>query len=673
MKFSKCIAIVCLLSSTILSAQSDQEKYEKEFDRAEKIFSSVYKDGQGESRTYYKGAYADALPILLELHKLDPTNMNVAFKIGVCYMNSRSSRLKAIPFFSKAATTVAEDTKGGSHKEKNAPFVAHKFLGDVYHLNYQFDKAIESYNNYIAVMAANKDTDKKILAETNRKIEMCKTGKYLVAAPVKIKIENLSANVNSSYAEYGAVLSADQNSMFFTSRRPETTTATKDDEGNYMEDIYMSVKTKTGWAKATNIGAPVNSERNEATIAISPDAQTILIYRDITGNGDIYSTTLDGDVWTAPLILNDNINTNNWEPSACISADGNTIYFVSNKPGGYGGRDLYTSKKTEKGDWGKATNMGANINTEFEEDAPFIHPDGMTLSFSSEGHSTMGGFDIFTSLFSEDGTWSAPVNVGSPINTTDDDIYYVVSPNSKTAYFTSFRESGIGEKDNYMATFLNRKETPLTLIKGTVTDETGKLAKKVEITVTDNETGQVVGVYHTNSKTGKFLFILTPGKNYNITYQTPGSLFYSENMEIPKNSNYYEIDRSISLGPITVGSTIALNNIFFDFDKATLRTLSNVEIKNLVLLLKSNPNLKVEIAGHSDGKGDDAYNQKLSEERAQAVVNRLSESGIDASRMIAKGYGKTMPVADNKTAAGKDNPAGRQLNRRVELKVTKID
>ena len=307
------------------------------------------------------------------------------------------------------------------------------------------------------------------------------------------------------------------------------------------------------------------------------------------------------------------------------------------------------------------------------EHGPFIHPNGVTLSFSSNGHNTMGGFDIFTSLLSDDGTWSEPINVGYPINTTDDDIFYVISPDGLKAYFTSFREGGLGEKDNYMATFLDRKEIPLTLMTGVVNDESGKAAKKVEITVTDNETGQVVGIYHTNSKTGKFLFILTPGKNYNITYQAQGHLFYSENREISKVSSYYEINTAISLDPIVVGSKIVLNNIFFDFDKSTLRTLSNVELRNLVLLLKSNPNMKVEISGHTDSKGSADYNQKLSEERAQAVVTRLAENGINADRMQAKGYGKTMPAAPNKKINGSDNPEGRQLNRRVELKITKID
>jgi outer membrane protein OmpA-like peptidoglycan-associated protein/Tol biopolymer transport system component len=673
MKTIHFFAFISLFIGSTLNAQNNNEDFQKDFNTAEKIFNKVYQNGKDEALTYSKGGYSAALPLILSLYKEDTLNMNLAFKLGVCYLSSKRHRIDAIAYFSKAITAITNNYEGSSYKERNAPLITYKFLGDAYHLNYQFDEAIAVYKKYIAEMAENKNTDKALLDEANRKIEMCKTAKILVASPVKVKIENLGATVNSIYADYSPVLSADQQTLFFTSRREGSTGGQKDEEGNFFEDIYMSTKTKTGWSTAMGIGAPINTDGNEATVGLSPDGQTILIYKDDNGDGNIYSTSLNGDIWAKPVKLNENINSKYWEPSAFISADGSTLYFTSDRPGGFGGRDLYTSKLSPEGDWAKAVNMGAAINTAFDEDAPFIHPDGVTLYFSSNGHNTMGGFDIFTSLLSDDGTWSEPMNVGYPINTPDDDIYYVVSPDGLKAYFSSFRENGLGEKDNYMATFLAKKETPLTLMQGVVNDESGKVAQDVVITVTDNVSGQVVGVYRSNNKTGKFLFILVPGKNYNITYQAKGHLFNSENMEIPKQSNYYEINRAVSLNPIQVGSKIVLNNIFFDFDKATLRPLSNVELKNLLMLMKSNPNMKVEISGHTDSKGSAEYNQKLSEARAQAVVASLTASGINADRMQAKGYGKSMPAAANKNADGTDNPEGRQLNRRVELKITQIN
>ena len=668
-----CLALIFVGTVTKLNSQNIKDSYENDFNEAEKIYSKYYLDGKGESMSYSKGGYANAIPIFLKLYKKDTTNLNLAFKLGVCYQSSRRFKAECIYYFSKAASSVTANYKGGSYKERSAPIIAIKYLGDAYHLDYQFDKAIQTYEKYISVMEQSKKTDKVVLAEAMHEIEMCKTGKRIILEPVNMKIETLGNNLNSTYSDYSPVLSADQKTIFFTSRRVETTGDLKDEEGNYMEDIYMSTKINSVWSPAKSIGAPINTERHEATVGISPDGQTILIYKDDDGDGNIYSTTLEGNTWTNPVKLNENINSKYWEPSAFISADGNTLYFTSNKPDGFGGRDLYTSKRTPKGDWGKSENMGPSINTMYDEDAPFIHPDGVSLSFSSNGHNTMGGFDIFTSLRSSDGKWSEPVNVGYPINTTDDDIYYVVSPDNRIAYFSSFREGGMGEKDNYTATFIDRKETPLTLMKGNVIEESGKPAKDIEITVTDNETEEVLGVYKANSLTGQFMFILTPGKNYNITYQSPGHLFYSENMEIAKESNYYEIFRPVLLDPIVVGSKITLNNIFFDFDKATLRSTSNVELKNLVLLLKANPKMEVEIAGHTDSKGSETYNQKLSEERAQAVVDRLTANGVDQEQMKAKGYGKTMPFTQNKNKDGSDDPEGRQLNRRVELKIVKID
>ncbi|MFI5148843.1 MAG: OmpA family protein [Bacteroidia bacterium] len=672
MRTSLLLAAYCLLGTGGLLAQDKTATFIQDFDKAEKLFSAVYKDGKEESLSYSKGGYAEALPLLLKLSNTDPENRNLDFKTGVCYLSSKRHRKEAIPCFEKAVTVLSKNYDGSSYKERGAPVITWKFLGDAYHLNYQFDMAINAYSRFLVVMKEYSNNDKRLITEANRNIEMCKTGKQLIGNPVKGKIENLGPNVNSVYADYSPVLTADQNTLFFTSRRPETTGGQKDDEGNYMEDIYSSILTKTGWSKAVNIGGPINTAGNEASVGISPDGQTILIYKDDKGDGNIYTTSLDGDIWSTPVKLNENINTKYWEPSAFISADGQTLYFTSDRPGGYGGRDLYTSTLTAAGDWGKAVNMGATINTPYDEDAPFIHPDGVTFTFSSNGHNTMGGFDIFTSLRSEEGLWSEPMNVGYPINTPDDDIFYVLSANGQKAYFSSFREGTIGEKDNYMITFADRKETPLTLMKGTIVDESGNVLKRAVITVTDNETGQVVGVYHANSKTGQFLYILIPGKNYNITYQTEGHLFYSENMDIDKHTGYYEISRAISMIPIIVGSKMVLNNIFFDFDKSTLRSTSHVELMNLIHLLKSNPAMKVEISGHTDSKGSDAYNQKLSEERANAVVAFLHGEGIEMNRMTAKGFGKSVPAVSNTHSNGKDDPAGRQLNRRVELKITEI-
>jgi outer membrane protein OmpA-like peptidoglycan-associated protein len=622
---------------------------------------------------YKEGNFYAALPMYVELYRIDTTNANICYLIGDCYLKARSEKAKALPFLKKALVSISHKYKEGSSEEKNAPILTYKLLGDAYHIHSMFDKAIQSYETYKKEMTFYKMKDADNLKDADRKIEMCLTGKQLMASPVQVKITNMGKNVNSPYADYSPVLTADQSKMIFTTRRKESTGGLMSDDGKYFEDIYISNNDGKNWSVAASIGKPINTDGNEASVGISPDGQEILIYKDDNGDGNIYSTTLNGDVWSTPIKLNENINSKHWEPSAFISADGHAIYFTSNRPGGFGGRDIYVSQKNSKGEWDKAVNMGALINTEFDEDAPFIHPDGITLFFSSNGHNTMGGFDIFYSSLSEDGTkWQAPVNVGYPINSPDDDVFYVVSTDKTKAYYSSFKEGGIGEKDNYMITFLDAKQAPLTLLKGLVVDAYGAVPNDVVITVTDNETGDVVGVYKPNSKTGQYLFILTPGKNYNISYDADGFLFYSENREISKKTNYYEIYKAIQLPPITVGSKIVLNNIFFDFDKATLRQTSNVELKNILRFLNKYPKVVIEISGYTDSKGTPEYNLKLSDERASAVVNFLINKGVSKERMIAKGYGESSPVALNEHTDGSDSPDGRQLNRRVELKIIEI-
>lgn len=620
-----------------------------------------------------EGNYYAALPIYLELHRIDSTNANINYLIGDCYLRARSGKAKSLLYLERALLSVSYKYNEDSYEERNAPLLTYKLLGDAYHIHSMFQKAILSYERYKKELIFYKHKDVVNLQDASRKIEMCRTGIDLMSIPVNAKIENMGKNINSAYGDYSPVLTADQSTMIFTTRRNQSTGGLMSDDGKYFEDIYISNFDGKNWSAATSIGKPINTDGNEASVGISPDGQEILIYKDDNGDGNIYSTTLNGDIWSEPVKLNSNINSKHWEPSAFISADGHAIYFTSDRPGGFGGRDIYVSQKDSKGEWSKAVNMGALINTKFDEDAPFIHPDGITLFFSSNGHNTMGGFDVFYSSLSDDGIkWQSPINVGYPINSPDDDVFYVVSPDKTKAYYSSFKEGGLGEKDNYTITFLDQKQAPLTLLKGLVKDAYGAVPKDIVITVTDNETGDVVGVYRPNSKTGQYLFILTPGKNYNISYEAEGFMFYSENREIDKKTNYYEIYKPIQLPPITVGSKIVLNNIFFDFDKATLRKTSNVELKNILRFLNKYPKLVIEISGYTDSKGTNEYNLNLSNERAAAVVNYLILNRISKERLTAKGYGELLPDALNQNSDGTDNPEGRQLNRRVELKIIDI-
>ncbi|MCX6181269.1 MAG: OmpA family protein [Bacteroidetes bacterium] len=611
--------------------------------------------------------YSVALSEYLEIYKTDSLNANLQYKIGECYLHSAREKGRAIPYLEQAVQKISKKYNTTSTKEKNAPSTAYLLLGNAYQKNYQFDMAISMYESYLNDVPADS-------AYSNRLIDQCIYAKILIANPVDLIVANISKTVNGPFPDYAPVMSVDEKILLFTSRREGSIGGIHKDEGSmYREDIYMSTKGSDGeWGPPKNI-ANINSEFNEATVGLSVDGQQVLFYSDKTpdGNGDIYISKLNGDEWGAPIMLPSPINSKSQEPDACFSADGNILYFVSDRKGGYGGFDIYMVKRLPNGEWSFPQNLGGKINTPYNDRAPFMHPDGVTLFFCSEGHKTMGGYDIFQSMQDENGVWTDAENIGYPINTTDDDVFYGTSADGKRSYYSSFREDGFGEKDIYLITLPKKAESALTVMGGVFRLEgsDGKIPENAQIVVTDNETGEIIGIYKPNSKTGKYLFVLPAGKNYNVTYEAEGYLFKSENLIVPEKSEFTTIQSEIKLAPIEAGQNIILNNIFFDFDKATITPESKTELDKLFRLLVNNPSMKVEIQGHTDSKGDDGYNKRLSQERSESVVKYLVERSIPKSQLSAKGYGETQPIAKNTNNDGSDNPEGRKLNRRTEMKI----
>lgn len=615
--------------------------------------------------------YEAALPLYLSLDSAYRDNANLAFRIGVCYLNSSTNKDLSVKWLEKAAAQTSAKYKGTSLKEKSAPLSAYYYLGKAYHHNYQFDQAIATFSKFKELLG---NTDPQMTNDVNRHIEMCNYGKQYVASPVSMKVDNLGSKVNSKYPEHSPVITADEATLIFTSRRPNTTGGKIDlTDQMYFEDIYMSTRNGDEWSEPVNMGSPINSPDHDATIGISVDGQKLFIYKDDKGDGNIYFSNLVGDRWAAPQKLNEFVNSKAWEGNASISADGNLLYFSSEREGGLGGKDIYVSRKLPNGDWGKAMNLGPKVNTPYNDDAPYIHPDGVTLYFSSEGHSTMGGFDIFYSTFNPDSNvWGNPANIGYPVNSTDDDIFYIPTPDNRRAYYSSFQKDGQGEKDIYLITLPEKKETPLTVVRGTLVSIYGGVPQNAIINVTDNETGELIGTYMPNSSTGAYLFILQPGRNYNITYEADDFLFSSENFNVADTSAYAVINRPIELSPIKVGQKITLKNIFFASGSSTLAPASKVELEKLRTLMTKLPHLVVEIGGHTDAQGSDELNQKLSQKRAESVVKYLVDGGIDKRRLRAVGYGEAQPVAVNQNPDGSWNRQGMALNRRFEFKILSI-
>lgn len=624
--------------------------------------------------------YRTALSFYLKANNFNPNNAELNYKMGVCYFNTKK--------FTNATTHLEKALILNPRVALDLKFL----LAKCYHFDYKFDEAIEMLVQFRQIL------DPQSVAQYEKAIEKeiveCKTGKDLVANPIRVVIENLGDKINSPYPDYSPVISADRSVIFYTSMRPSTTGGEIDEIRNqYFEDIYFSSKDNMGnWTTVQNPGKPLNSENHDAVVGLSPDGQQIYIFKGET-NGDIYTSKLDGNVWSKPESLGKNINSPFHESSASFSYDFLTVYFVSDRIDGYGGHDIYKSKKDENGKWGFAENLGGDINTPYEETGIFAHPDGKTFYFSSKGHNTMGGFDIFKITF-ENGKWSAPINMGYPLNTTGDDVFFSVSADGKYGYYSTSAAGGLGSHDIYQISFLGKEkelvtntednliayrnsgvkervieqkidieEVNLMILKGTIIDEYTKEPLFATIELTDLSTNKVVATFENNKSTGKYLVSLPGGKNYGITVNSDQCLFYSDNVDLTKNAGYNEVVKDIQLKKIAVGSSVVLKNIFFDSGKSTLKPESQKELENLMKMLNDIPTLKIEISGHTDNVGAAAMNKKLSQDRAKAVVDYVVSKGINADRLTFVGYGFDQPKASNET------PEGRQENRRTEFKV----
>ena len=623
--------------------------------------------------------FMGALPLFKSLLDQDPNNAFLKFAIGDCYVNSPNEKTKALSYLKEAVDSVVPSMSGfnyENYKNRLAPYDVYYVLGIALRINYEFDKALAAFDKFESLMGAVlSEQDKKDL---KREIAYCKTGKTLTKYPVEIEVSSLGKIINGKFPDYAPVLSADEKTLIFTSRRGNEGDKSDPKDFKYYEQIYISEKNSKGeWSAPRSISSKINRPGiHQATVSLSVDGQQLLIYSAFENpNGNIYYTKLEGGEWAEPIAF-DAINSKSSEVDACFNVDGSVIYFSSDRKGGYGGFDLYKITKLPNGKWSTAQNLGQEINSDRDERSPFIHPDGVTLFFASDGHESMGGFDILQTVQDERGNWLKPENVGYPINTTDDDVFYVTSVDGKRAYYSSAKIDGEGDKDIYMLEIKKVvEEKPLTVMSGTfsISDANNTVPPDAQIIVIDNETGDLVGVFRPNQKTGKYLFILPPGKNYNVSYEASGYLFNSENLIVPKNSAYNTIQREIKLAPIRANESIVLNNVFFDFNSDNLTPDSKIELEKLKKLLIKNSSIRVEISGHTDSKGNAKLNKDLSSRRALSVKKFLVENGIDTKRIETLGFGADRPIAKNTNDDGSDNPEGRQLNRRIELKVLSED
>lgn len=616
-----------------------------------------------DAETYfYENDYKEALSNYLELNKIEQTdNANLFYRIGVCYLkgyNKKTEKIKAIPYLEKAVKSTSKDYEEGEITELNAAEDAFIYLGDAYAINNELDKAIQTYNQYKEESGT---TDKYFLDIVNRKIETCESAKLLETLSIKYTLKNLGSTINNKFANYNAVMSADGNTIAYTS------------DMKFYEAVFYSNKVDGKFTEPKNLNIEAKVEGSIRTTGISSDGKELYLFKkgDDDGKGDIFVSKFDGTKWSGLERLNKNINSSDLEQSACPSSDGNTLYFTSNRKGGFGSLDIYKSIKQEDGQWGKAINLGEKINSNFDDVYPFILSDNKTMYFGTQGHYyNMGQNDLFMVKQLTDSTYTKPLNFGYPLNTTDDNSFIYPLIETGKALISLASDDGFGDLDIYEITFYPQTTPTVTLM--------GKLdnyGKEIEIKInSDNQNTQEI-----KTKTDGNFSIQTPSGKVTITITAENMDNASKTLDIPKVYCLAEINISdIELkhnnteiaeknGGHQKNTFETINNttiptILFEFNKINADKY-NKDLDLLANYLNSANNILVEIGGYADAQGDEAYNLMLSEKRANTIKNYLISKSVNAEKLIVKAYGEKYPVSIN------INPKSRKYNRRVQFKI----
>lgn len=541
--------------------------------------------------------------------------------------------------------------------------VAYKLAASAEFINLNYDRAASLYEKYLLTGNITGREKEDIL----RQVRISRFRASMMANPVIFEPVNLGEKVNSPDDEYINTLTADESRIFFT-RKSESG---REGHRQFMEDFYYSELSGGEWQKARLLGSPVDSRGDAGAMTVSPDGNimyfTSCFRPGSFGSCDLYRATRAAGQWTRPVNLGERINSDLWDSQPSLAPDGKTLYFASNREGGNGKSDIWKTEMMPDGSWGMPENLGPSINTAGTEMAPFIHFDNKSLYFSSDGHPGMGGMDLFIARKETTGKWETPENLGYPLNTREDGLAVIVNARGDKGYLSARKKDGFGNYDIYEFLLPEKyRPEPVTYLKGTIYDAvTGeRLVARFELLDLDN--GEPV-MAASSSPEGEFLLCIPTDRNYALHVSKKNYLFYSDHFAL---KGVYEISepyhKDVYLQPIDTGKAVVLENIFFDFDSFELKPESNAELDKLFEFLEANRSVSIEIGGHTDSIGSAAYNRELSMNRATSVMEYLIGKGIDPSRLSAKGYGFSRPVASNETEEG------RALNRRTEIRITGI-
>lgn len=623
---------------------------------------------------YDFGDFEDAIGLYQQAISENTENIRANYQLGECYLKTSHSKPKAVDFFLKAYSLDAEYTNMILFK-----------IAESYRFAYKFDEAIDYYKLFKEEVEIHRrifeglDTE-ELKNRADRRIYECRNAKEYIAAPTSVQIENLGDEINSKENDYAPVLSADGDMLIFTSRRAGGIGILKDVDNKYFEDIWISYFDGGKWSKPQNMGPKINSDNHESNLCLSPLDEHLYIYKTENA-GDIFLAKKVYDEWEEPKSLGAPINTEYKEVSAFETSDGNKLFISSDRPGGIGNTDIYVSEKNEDGEWAEPVNLGDVINTEYDEEGPFYVSESNTLYFSSKGHDGMGGYDLYRSVYNKAGnSWSKPQNLGYPINSTDDDLYFTMASDGKTGYYATFKEDSRGENDLYRIypadgskvedpdsnSVVSETDTAegAVVLNFKVFDYDTEKPIKAHIELVDKDTDEKLFNGDIN---GEFVFSFnnTDSKLVILLVESEGYLFQTVKIKVPAPAkDQLVLERKLGLRKPKENVANIMRNVYFDFSKATLKKESYNEIEKLVKMLNAIPSMKIEISGHTDFIGGSAYNKELSRQRASAVRDYIINRGIAGNRVTAVGYGSERPLASND-----DEEEGRELNRRTEFTI----
>ena len=555
------------------------------------------------------------------------------------------------------------------------PLVEYFYLAGMHMAIGSYEKCLKNAVRYKNSPLA----DQRYIGRIDKMIENCEFAIEAIKNPVDFNPINLGSSINSELPEYFPSITADDSTFLFTIRVNDLSAP-----GGRQEEIFVSKKTPNNhWSNSSLVSNAINSKYNEGAPTFSPDGQYIIFVgcetgakgdyeygddRKGYGSCDLFYSQNNGTNWSKPVNLGSKINSKHWETQPSFSSDGKTLYFIrgmtyDRQRRNPDNQDIYVTTITEDGQWSKPEKLPPNINSPHREESVQIHPDGKTLYFSSNGHPGMGGMDLYMSRKLDDNTWSDPINLGYPLNTYKNDISILISPKGDKGYFSSDREGGYGDLDLYSFNVDKKfKPLPITFIKGKIIDAESKLPLFAFFQLTDLKKGNIISQMQSKPGNGEFLITVPKNIDFALHAEKEGYMFYSRNIYRDNLSLSKDGFLIIELEKVKPG-TFILENIFFEKSKSSLKKSSLVELNKVLKLMQINPDLKIQISGHTDSDGDDDFNLELSINRAKSVVNWLIENNIDQNRLSFKGYGETRPIEENNSIANKAK------NRRTELTI----